>query len=169
MKTLYLLRHAKSSWSFDELSDQERPLNDRGRTDAPRMGQALKKRDIALDILVSSPAVRALSTAVLVARELEYPHDKIVVEPSIYEAQVDDILAIIRRLPEATAAAMLVGHNPTFTDVANELSPAGTTPLGEMPTAAVVCLRFGCEQWSEVSRANAEFYFYDFPRDNVKS
>lgn len=165
MKTLYLLRHAKSSWSFDELSDQERPLNDRGRTDAPRMGQALCKRSIELDLLVSSPAVRALSTAVLVARELSYPHEKIVVERSIYEARVEDIVNIVHRLPDSAQAVMLVGHNPTFTDVANELSPASTSPLLEMPTAAVVCLRFDCERWEEVSRENSEFYFYDFPKE----
>jgi len=165
MKTLYLLRHAKSSWSFDELSDQERPLNDRGRTDAPRMGQALCKREIALDLLVSSPAVRALSTAVLVAREIGYPHEKIVVEPGIYEARVEDILSIIHQLPDSSQSVMLVGHNPTFTDVVNTLASAGTTPLLEMPTAAVACLRFECGRWEEVSRENAEFYFYDFPKD----
>jgi phosphohistidine phosphatase len=162
MKTLYLLRHAKSSWNFDELSDQERPLNDRGRSDAPHMGQALLKRDIRLDLVVSSPAVRALSTAVLVARELSYPHNKIVVEPGIYGADVDELVAIIQALPDTAESVMLVGHNPTITETANALSPSS---LNEMPTAAVVCLRFDCEQWEEVSRQNAEFYFYDYPRN----
>ncbi|MFC6221795.1 SixA phosphatase family protein [Hymenobacter artigasi] len=162
MKTLYLLRHAKSSWSFDELSDQERPLNDRGRDDAPLMGQALAKRRICPDIVVSSPAVRAMSTAVLVAREMQYPHDKIKVEPGIYGADVDDFLAIIKDLPDSAASALVVGHNPTITETANELSPSS---LNEMPTAAVVCLRFTCEHWAEVSKVNAEFYFYDYPRN----
>jgi len=162
MKTLYLLRHAKSSWNFDELSDQERPLNDRGRDDAPRMGQALAKRHIQPDLIVSSPAVRALSTAVLVARELNYPHNKIIVEPGIYQAEVDDILAIVRALPEAASSAILVGHNPTFTDTVNTLSPSS---INEMPTAAVVCLRFACDTWEQISRGNAEFYFYDYPRN----
>jgi phosphohistidine phosphatase len=163
MKTLYLMRHAKSSWSFDELTDQERPLNDRGRDDAPRIGQALAKRHITLDLLVSSPAVRALSTAVLVARELKYPHDKIEVEPSIYQADLDTILAIIRELPDAAGSVLLTGHNPTFTDVVNYLSPS---PLSsELPTAAVMCLRFQVDHWAEVAKANAEFYFYDYPRN----
>jgi len=162
MKTLYLLRHAKSSWNFDELSDQERPLNDRGRDDAPRMGQALAKRDIKPDLIVSSPAVRAMSTAALVARELDYPHDKIAVEPGIYQAEVDDILGIIHNLPESADSVILVGHNPTFTDTVNTLSPSS---INEMPTAAVVCLRFDCNSWEQVSRANAEFYFYDYPRN----
>ena len=162
MKTLYLLRHAKSSWSFDELSDQERPLNDRGRDDAPVMGQALAKRHICPDLVVSSPAVRAMSTAVLVAREVKYPHDKIVVEPAIYGAEVEDLLTIIHNLPDAANSILLVGHNPTITETANELSPSA---LNEMPTAAVVCLRFNCDQWAEVSKANAEFYFFDYPRN----
>ena len=162
MKTLYLLRHDNSSWSFDELSDQERPLNDRGRDDAPLMGQALAKRRICPDLVVSSPAVRAMSTAVLVAREMQYAHDKIVVEPGIYGADADDLLAIIHNLPDAAGTVLLVGHNPTITETANELSPSA---INEMPTAAVVCLHFDCDKWAEVSKANAEFYFYDYPRN----
>ncbi|MFD1873793.1 SixA phosphatase family protein [Hymenobacter bucti] len=164
MKTLYLMRHAKSSWSFDELSDRERPLNDRGRDDAPRMGQALAKRHIVPALFVSSPAVRALSTAVLVARELEYPHDKIVVEPAIYEADLDELLGVIRGLPDAAASVLLTGHNPTVTDVANYLLPKGGL-TSEMPTAAILCLHFRADSWAEAGPANAEFYFYDHPRN----
>ena len=162
MKTLYLLRHAKSSWSFDDLSDQERPLNDRGRDDAPAMGRALGKRRICPDLIVSSPAVRAMSTAVLVARELSYPHDKISVEAGIYGADLDELLAIIHALPDGAASVLLVGHNPTITETANALSP---TAVNEMPTAAIVCLRFECQKWEEVSKVNAEYYFYDYPRN----
>lgn len=163
MKTLYLMRHAKSSWSFDELRDQERPLNDRGREDAPRMGQALVKRDIHPDLLVSSPAVRALSTAVLVARELSYDHDRIQIEPAIYQADLDTLLGVVRALPDTADSVLLTGHNPTLTDVVNYLSPS---PLhDEMPTAAIMCLRFAAGTWAEVKRTNAEFYFYDHPRN----
>jgi len=163
MKTLYLMRHAKSSWSFEELSDRERPLNDRGRDEAPRMGQALAKRQIVPALFVSSPAVRALSTAVLVAREVQYPHDKIKVEPTLYEADLDTVLAVIRALPDEANSALLTGHNPTFTDVANHLSPS---PLsGEMPTAGLLCLRFLTDHWAEVGPANTEFYFFDCPKN----
>ena len=162
MKTLYLLRHAKSSWNFVELTDQERPLNERGRDDAPRVGKALAERDIRLDLVVASPAVRALTTAVLVARELDYPHDKIVIEPGIYQAEVDELVAIIRALPDVADSVLLTGHNPTITDTVNELSP---TPIDEMPTATVVCLRFQCESWEQVKKTNAEFYFVDYVKD----
>ena len=163
MKTLYLLRHAKSSWSFDDLSDHDRPLNGRGRDDAPRMGQALHKRGIVPAVVLASSAVRALSTAALVTRELGFPHDKIRVEPAIYQADVPTLLALVRSLPAGAESALLVGHNPTFTDLANELSPG--SPIAEMPTAAVVCLRFAVDSWAEVARTNAEFYFFDFPKN----
>lgn len=164
MKTLYLMRHAKSSWNFDGLSDQERPLNDRGRDDAPHMGQALAKRHITPDLIVSSPAARAMSTAVLVAREVQYPHDKIQVEPGIYQADLDTLLDIIRGLPDTANSVLLTGHNPTMTDVANYLLPNdGLTH--ELPTAAIVCVRFLVDAWSEAGPANAEFYFYDYPRN----
>ena len=162
MKTLYLMRHAKSSWSFDDLTDKERPLNDRGREDAPVMGQALARRSIKLDLLVSSPAVRALSTAALVAHELGYPPNRIEVIDGIYRAEVLDMLAIVRGLPDAAESVLLLGHNNTITDFANLLSPS---QLNEMPTAAIVCLKFSCDHWAEVDRANAEFYFYDYPRN----
>ncbi|TGE17775.1 SixA phosphatase family protein [Hymenobacter elongatus] len=162
MKTLYLMRHAKSSWNFDNLTDQERPLNDRGRTDAPRMGQALAKRDIQLDLVVSSPAVRAISTAAIVARELNYAHDKIQVIERIYRAEVADLLEVVRALPDSAEAVLLLGHNPTITDFANALSPS---PLNELPTSAIVCLKFDSARWAETDRTNAEFYFLDYPRN----
>ncbi|SHJ67649.1 phosphohistidine phosphatase [Hymenobacter daecheongensis DSM 21074] len=162
MKTLYLMRHAKSSWDFDDLNDRERPLNNRGREDAPHMGQALAKREIKLDLLVSSPAVRALSTASLVAKELDYPHDQIQVLDRIYQAEVPDLLEVVRQLPDTAASVLLVGHNNTLTDFVNLLSP---NPLPELPTAAIVCLKFNTDQWANLDRANAEFYFYDHPRN----
>ena len=150
--------------TFDDLSDRERPLNDRGRDDAPRIGQALAKRHITPSLIVSSPAVRALSTAVLVAREVQYPHDKIQVEPALYEADLDTVIAVIRELPDEANSALLTGHNPTFTDTANYLLPnSGLTH--EMPTAAVVCIRFQTDYWAEAGPATAEFYFYDYPKN----
>jgi phosphohistidine phosphatase len=163
MKTLYLMRHAKSSWNFDDLTDQERPLNNRGRDDAPAMGQALANRDIRLDLLVSSPAVRAMSTATLVAKQIDYPHDKIEVVERIYGAEVPDLLDIVRHFPDAADSVLLVGHNNTLTDFVNLLSP---NQMPELPTAAIVCLKFNTPTWAELDRANAEFYFYDYPKNN---
>ncbi|UYZ57887.1 SixA phosphatase family protein [Hymenobacter latericus] len=163
MKTLYLMRHAKSSWNFDGLSDKERPLNGRGRADAPQMGQALATRNIRPDLLVSSPAVRALSTAALVAKELNYPPDGIQVIPGIYEANADRLLDIIAELPDEARSVLLVGHNPTLTDTVNRLSAHS---VNDMPTAAVVCLHFHTDHWAEAHRTNSEFYFFDYPKNH---
>ncbi|WP_303310039.1 histidine phosphatase family protein [Hymenobacter sp. BT730] len=160
MKILYLMRHAKSSWSFDDLTDHDRPLNERGRDDAPRMGKALADRHIQLDLLVSSSAVRALSTAALVAKELGYPNDKIQVQERIYRAEPADLLDIVRKLPDTANSVLLVGHNNTITDFANLLSP---NQINEMPTAAVVCLQLNIDRWQTADRATTEFYFYDYP------
>lgn len=163
MKVLYLMRHAKSSWNFDDLTDEQRPLNDRGRDDAPRMGQALAQRNIRLDVLISSPAVRAMTTAALVAKELEYPHEQIVVRPEIYHAEIDDLLRIVQECPNEAESVLLVGHNPTITEFANYLSPS---PLSEeMPTAGILCLHFQTDSWAQADRVNAEFYFFDHPKN----
>ncbi|GAB3830381.1 phosphohistidine phosphatase SixA [Hymenobacter jeollabukensis] len=163
MKILYLMRHAKSSWNFDGLSDKERPLNNRGRTDAPQMGQALAERNIQLDLLVSSPAVRALSTAALVAKELNYPPERIQVLDGIYEADLDRLVGIVQELPDDVNSVLLVGHNPTITDTVNYLSPSA---VHEMTTAAVVCLHFQTEHWADAHRHNAELYFVDTPKNH---
>jgi len=157
------MRHAKSSWSFDDLTDEQRPLNGRGRDDAPFMGQALAKRNIKLDLLLSSAAVRALTTAALVAKELDYPPEKIVVRPEIYHADVSGLLNVVRSCPDEAQSVLLVGHNNTITEFANLLSPDALNE--EMPTAGIVCLHFQAEQWAKVDSANAEFYFFDRPRN----
>ena len=162
MKTLYLMRHAKSSCSFDTLKDQERPLNDRGRDDAPLMGQALAEREVELDLIVSSPAVRALSTAALVAKTLNHSPEQLRVIEAIYEADVHELLAVVHGLPDEAADVLLVGHNNTLTDFANVLSPS---EIPSMPTASIVCLKFKTEHWAEVARENAEYYFFDKPKN----
>ncbi|RAK68275.1 SixA phosphatase family protein [Hymenobacter edaphi] len=163
MKILYLMRHAKSSWNFDGLSDKERPLNNRGRTDAPQMGQALAARNLQLDLLVSSPAVRALSTAALVAKELNYPPERIQVLDGVYEADLDRLVGLVQELPDEANSVLLVGHNPTITDTVNYLSPSA---VHEMTTAAVVCLHFQTDRWADVHRHNAELYFVDSPKNH---
>jgi phosphohistidine phosphatase len=163
MKTLYLMRHSKSSWDLGNVSDRDRPLNDRGRRDAPFMAQQLLAREInPLDLIISSPAVRALSTATLVARELEYDPAKIQVEDGLYNTEREDYLAVISRIRPAIEEVLLVAHNNTITDVANFLSPQF---VPELPTAGIVCLRFDTLSWKNLERDSAEFVFFDFPKN----
>jgi len=163
MKTLYILRHAKSSWEFEELSDHDRPLNKRGRTDAPIIGNELASRNVAPDRIVSSPAVRAISTATLVAKELGYETDDILVDERIYGADKNMLLDVVQETPVEINSIMLVGHNDALSELANLLSPQS---VGSIPTTGVVALEFHCESWYDINQANAELLFYDFPKNH---
>jgi phosphohistidine phosphatase len=163
MKKLYLMRHAKSSWDFEDLSDHDRPLNNRGRKDAPLMGRELMSREVTLDLLLSSSAVRAITTASLVAKELEYDTEKIAVEESIYKADKQELLSILQNIPNQFDCVMLVGHNYTLSELANLLSP-DLIPV--IPTAGVVHLSFNCTTWVEISKENATFHFFDYPKNH---
>lgn len=162
MKTLYLMRHAKSSWDFPQLNDHDRPLNERGRDDAPLMGEQLASRDINPELILCSTAVRALSTATLVAHKLGYNLEKIQTDEEIYKADRRQLLSIIQQIPDDIESAMLVAHNFTISELANKLSPE---PIADMPTAAVVALQFNCNTWLEISKENGDLLFYDFPKN----
>ena len=146
MKTLFLVRHAKSSKDDPKLPDKERPLNDRGMHDAPTMGQRLRKRDVKVDLVVSSPARRALTTAEVIAKELGYKAKDIVVEERLYESSPDELLDVIREFGEKPKRLMLFGHNPEFTELARRLS----SEINDMPTCAVAEFEFDIKSWSEV-------------------
>ena len=157
------MRHAKSSWDFEELSDHDRPLDNRGRKDAPLMGRELVSREITIDLLMSSTAVRALTTATLVARELEYDTEKIAIEEAIYKADKQELLNIITSIPNQFDDVMLIGHNNTITELANLLSP---DLIPEIPTAGVVALSFECSTWREITKENAALRFFDYPKNH---
>lgn len=162
MKTLYILRHAKSSWEFEELSDHDRPLNKRGRNDAALMGQELAAQGVQPTLIISSSAVRALTTATLVGRELGYDADDIVVDERVYGAGKEDLLEVVQEAPADVDHLMLVGHNETITDFANMLTPEHVASL---PTTGVVALKFDCKSWYDISKDNATLLFYDFPKN----
>ncbi|ARS36752.1 SixA phosphatase family protein [Pontibacter actiniarum] len=163
MKTLYILRHAKSSWEFDELSDHDRPLNKRGRHDAPLMGQELASRGVEPGLIISSPAVRAISTATLVGKELDYDADDIVVDTRVYGANEEDLLEVVQSAPAEIGTLLLVGHNEAVSDFANLLSPE---PVPSMATTGVTGLQFNCDSWYDIAKDNAKLLFYDFPKNH---
>ncbi|MFD2246415.1 SixA phosphatase family protein [Pontibacter ruber] len=160
MKTLYILRHAKSSWKFEELSDHDRPLNKRGRADAPLIGQELASREIKPGLIISSPAVRAITTATLIGKEIGYEPDEIVVDDRVYGADKQELMEIVQEAPDEVDELIIIGHNEAITEFANMLSPQ---TISSIPTAGVVGLRFDCDSWPKISRDNAEFLFFDFP------
>jgi phosphohistidine phosphatase len=160
MKTLFLVRHAKSSRDDPSLSDRDRPLDDRGRQDAPRMGKRLAKRDVKPDLLLSSPALRALTTAQLIADEIGYKRKDIVVDDRLYASSADDLLAVIRALDKKLNCVMFFGHNPEFTDLAHWLS----SEIIDMPTSAVVEFDFDTKAWSDVGAVKPAKVVFDCPK-----
>ena len=152
MKTLFLVRHAKSSKDDPTLPDKKRPLNDRGRRDAPKMGERLAKRDVEPDLILSSPAVRALTTAQLFAEELDYKAKNIVVDDRLYASTADDLLEVIHELDDAHKRVMVFGHNPEMSDLAHRLSDK----IGDMPTCAVAEFEFDSKSWTAVGRQAPE-------------
>ena len=161
MKELILVRHAKSSWRDSGLDDRERPLNKRGERDAPEMGARLARRKDRPDLIVSSPAVRALATAQIIANKLGYPRKDIAVQERLYGAGVADLLDVIRNADESVATLMLFGHNPGLTELANHLGPR---EIPNLPTCGVLHLRFKADTWPSVGYARGDEVLFDFPK-----
>lgn len=161
MLRLILLRHGKSSWDDPQLDDFFRPLAPRGLRNVPEMGRRLAARGFPIKLIVSSPAVRARSTARGVARELGYREDGIVEEPSLYLASPDAILAVARRAPASADAQLVVGHNPGMTELANML---GDVRLDNMPTGGMLCVEFDAPSWADIQPAEARFAWFDYPK-----
>jgi phosphohistidine phosphatase len=149
MKTLYLLRHAKSSWKEPGLEDFDRPLNDRGRAAAPLVGRFIRKRQLTVDLLLSSPAARARQTAALV-REAAGLSAEVLYDERIYEADAERLLEVVSQAAESADALMLVGHNPGMEELLGTL----TGERREMPTAALACVVLDVEKWGK-TRAGA--------------
>ena len=161
MKTLALIRHAKSSWKNPDLTDRERPLNDRGMRDAPFMGKLLGEKAIKPALMISSPAKRAMSTARIIARELGYPASDIVVHESLYMGNTEDFLRILCDLNDAHKTVLVVGHNPEITLFANYITG---DHIDNVPTCGIVCADLAVNEWKGVSRGIAKLRFFEYPK-----
>lgn len=162
MKIVYLVRHAKSSWkNADVLTDLDRPLNKRGKHDAPLMGRVLKDKEIFPDLLISSPALRAYTTALKIAELIEYPQTKILLDQRIYEAATSELLEVIQVVDNDHQSVMLFGHNPSYTFFANYYAKPA---LENVPTCGVVALEFPVEDWAMCTKENGKFLFFDYPK-----
>jgi len=160
MKTLFLVRHAKSSRDDSAMPDKDRPLNDRGKRDAPKMGERLAKRDVKPDLVLSSPATRALTTAEIIAKKLDYKVKDIVVDERLYAVGADDLLDVVRQLGDKLGRVMLVGHNPELTELAHRLS----SKITDMPTCAVAEFTFDAKSWSNVGKDKPATVVLDYPK-----
>jgi phosphohistidine phosphatase len=162
MKTLYLVRHAKSSWSNMALPDFERPLNERGRKDAPAMAVRLKEKKIHVDHMISSPAVRALTTCREFCRIWGLAENEYSTEKKMYHATADTLLETIRYLEDHHRAVMLFGHNPGITQFANLLY---NTTIENIPTTGIVAGQLNITSWEECVPGCGKLIFFDYPRN----
>lgn len=165
MKTIYLVRHAKSSWQYDDIDDYDRPLKGRGIRDAHMISQWLLDELDGPQMLMSSPATRALHTAMIFARTLNFPFGEIQVDDRLYLATSETLLDIIQALPDDLDSVMFFGHNPTITNFVNR---SVDQRIDNVPTSGVVCLRFEEETWKDVSDSG-ELLYFDYPKKRKKS
>ncbi len=161
MKLLTLIRHAKSSWKQAGMDDFERPLNKRGERDAPRMGKRLSRAGCRPDVIVSSPARRAIRTAQLIAEQLGGDPAGVELWSDLYLASPAQLLDTVYALDPRVEHAALVAHNPGITDFVNAL--AGTH-IDDVPTGGIARLRLDIERWSEAKERCAELLEFDYPK-----
>ncbi len=164
MRRLYIIRHAKSSWSEPGLRDFDRPLNSRGKLDAPFMGKRLAAMAIRPNLIFSSPAKRARKTAQCIAEAVNYPAKDIIFFEAIYEAGVADLLRILAQAMDEAGTLFLVGHNFAITDLAEELTGQS---LGNIPTCGVVGIEFPTQSWAEVLPGTGKLLFFDYPKKHA--
>jgi phosphohistidine phosphatase len=164
MKSLLLVRHAKSSWADPGQQDIDRPMNDRGKQDAPDMARRLKQRSIHIDLLVSSPAKRARKTAKLFAEELDIRKDDILVVDRLYLAGHDDFISAITSIDDKYTTIALFSHNPGITSFANSLTDVR---LDNMPTASIFAVTANTQTWRTFPDSVKQFLFFDYPKKQM--
>ncbi|PKL82735.1 MAG: phosphohistidine phosphatase [Ignavibacteriae bacterium HGW-Ignavibacteriae-3] len=165
MKKLFLIRHAKSSWDSHAQSDIERPLNNRGEQNALMMSKILMKENILPELLLSSPALRALSTAKIFAGQFGIDQETIVIEKSIYEAGIRELSIIVDGIDDRYDSVFLFGHNPGLSAFTNLI---GDKFIPEMPTCAIAGLEFNINRWSKVARGAGRLFLFDYPKKHSK-
>ena len=163
MRRLTLVRHAKSDMGLPGQQDWDRVLNRRGQQDAPEMARRLRGRKFKPDLILTSPAVRALSTASIMARELKVPAERIAQDERLYLADAKVIFEVMRELGGDARHVMLFGHNPGITDCANKLSTGER--IDNMPTCAVFTACFGIDNWSQLDWESGLEAEFDYPRN----
>ena len=160
MRILYLLRHAKSSWTDASLADFERPLKDRGREAAEQIGRFLAERKADISLLVSSPSVRTRQTVDIVLRNASLAVQPLFDE-RIYEASLNTLVRVVTELPDDQKTALLVGHNPGM----EELLAFLAYETRQMPTCALAKINLECSSWREVGRGSGRLDWFVTPKD----
>jgi phosphohistidine phosphatase len=161
-RELFIVRHAKSTWDYGDISDIDRPLKLSGIRSAYEMARRLKINRTVPEFLYSSPADRALHTASIFLNVLEIPYDKIQIEPILYSDSTDDILEFIKGLPSDIKKVMIFGHNPDFSELVRFFAKK---PILELPTCGIMIFKFDSKDWKNISRENLISEYFDFPKN----
>ena len=161
MLTLFLCRHAKSSWDEPGLSDKDRPLNARGKNDAPMMGRMLENREENPDLIISSPAERAFKTAKLISDELGYRQKDIIVDNRIDMAGIDDFIEVLKECRSKDKTIMIFSHNYGITDFANYIS---SSRIDNIPTCGIVKIKFEFSNWEKIKKEKGKLEYFIYPK-----
>lgn len=161
MKELLLVRHAKSSWANPGQDDFDRPLNERGQKDAPMMAKRMIERGVAINGIISSTALRAITTARFFAIENAIAEKDIMQHEFLYHAPPERFLKAILQIPDRISTAAIFAHNPGITDFVNQLTDAR---IDDMPTCAVFAIKIDTDTWKEFTNASKTFWFADWPK-----
>lgn len=161
MKTLYIVRHAKSSWDYPELPDDRRPLLEKGKKRTKRVIDYLLHNNTVVDYIISSPALRAFETAKIVGKALKHDEEEIQRDSLLYSADAERLQNLFFDLPTGVDSLMIVGHNPTLTNFANHYI---IPKIDNIPTSGVVCIDFDIERWEDISSLKSSLRFFIAPR-----
>ncbi len=153
MKTLYLVRHAKSSWKFD-VQDHQRPLNERGLRDASRVAEKASQSLPKPDLAMSSDAIRAKTTALFFIKAFGIPENELVLEHKLYDFSGNDVLQVIRTCPDTVDTLMVFGHNNAITTIVNVF---GSKLMDNVPTCACIAITFDTDQWKDINEGETIF------------
>lgn len=161
MKTLFVVRHAKSSWGDLTLKDFDRPLNERGQRNAPEMAQRLLKKNYAIDAFVTSTARRAFETASHFIKTYGRPKEELILREKLYHAPAEAYFEVVAALDDRYDAVAIFGHNPGITAFVNQLT---ATRIDEMPTCAIFAVEADIRHWRDFESAGKKFLFFDAPK-----
>lgn len=161
MKILYLVRHGKSSWEHKDLTDEERPLLVKGENNTKIISEYFQKKNISVDLIITSHAVRAYETARIIAAAIKYPEKDIKVDRQVYFADGEGLFNPLFELPKSVISVMLVGHNPAITNFANQFIEK---KIDSMPTSSVICISLNINDWHNIIMAKGKEMFRLFKK-----
>ena len=162
MKQLLIVRHGKSSWDYEGVSDIDRPLKEKGINDAYIMAENIRKTGFIPDVFICSPAHRALYTGIIFSRILSVPFTKLWIKESLYLPSSGEIIEILKTVDDGINNVAIIGHNPSLTDLASHLQD--DERIDNIPTCGAVLLSFHITSWKQIGSQKADLEFFIYPK-----